>query len=164
LGKASRIMDNSGIIRGPHRDDKWQAARDMRRLMTPMEERLWDRLRAGKVPGLHFRRQQVIDGFIADFYCHQAGIIVEVDGEIHHSRAEYDKERDRAIAARGFDTLRFTNDEVRDRLDEVVGRIEAACRLRQPLLSADASAGATSGEPTPPGATGADAAAPGDPP
>ena len=124
-------MDNSGIIRGPHRDAKWQAAHDMRRTMTPTEERLWGRLRADRVQGLHFRRQQVIDGFIADFYCHEVGVVVEVDGEVHRFQAEYDEERDKIIAARGFAILRFTNDEVLNSLDEVVGRIAAACRLRR---------------------------------
>ncbi|NJL61087.1 MAG: DUF559 domain-containing protein [Methylacidiphilales bacterium] len=42
--------------------------------------------------GLHFSRQQIIDGFIADFYCHAAGFMIEVDGEIHDRQMEYDLE------------------------------------------------------------------------
>ena len=47
--------------------------------MTPAEKLLWQEIRANKL-GVRFRRQQVIQGFIVDFYCHQAGLVVEVDG------------------------------------------------------------------------------------
>ncbi len=50
--------------------------------MTSAEKLLWQELRANKL-GVHFRRQQVIAGFIVDFYCHKADLIVEVDGETH---------------------------------------------------------------------------------
>ena len=50
--------------------------------MTPAEKILWQELRANKL-GVHFRRQQAIAGFIVDFYCHKAGLVVEVDGDIH---------------------------------------------------------------------------------
>jgi very-short-patch-repair endonuclease len=57
----------------------------------------WQHLRANQLNGLHFRRQQIIDGFIADFYCHVARLVIEVDGEIHQQQAEYDAERDRVL-------------------------------------------------------------------
>ena len=57
--------------------------------MTPAEKILWQELRANK-PGFHFRRQQVIAGFIVDFYCHKAALVVEVDGDIHHLKQEED--------------------------------------------------------------------------
>ncbi len=62
---------------------KVERTKEFRRQMTPEEKILWQRLRANRLNGLHFRRQQIIDGFIVDFYCHSAGVVVEVDGEIH---------------------------------------------------------------------------------
>jgi very-short-patch-repair endonuclease len=106
---------------------KLARARQLRREMTPTERALWTQLRDHRMCGLHFRRQQVIDGFIVDFYCHAARLIIETDGGIHTQQAEYDVERDRAIAARGLQILRFTNDEVRYQLHTVLERIAAAC-------------------------------------
>jgi very-short-patch-repair endonuclease len=58
---------------------KLERAKELRREMTPAEKLLWQEVRANKL-GVRFRRQQVIQGFIVDFYCHQAGLVVEVDG------------------------------------------------------------------------------------
>ena len=95
-------------------------ARDMRREMTTAEAILWTRLRRNGL-GVNFRRQQIIDGFIADFYCHSAALAVEVDGATHE--AEYDQERDRIFAEHGITTLRFTNQEVFIRIGFVVSRL-----------------------------------------
>jgi very-short-patch-repair endonuclease len=62
--------------------EKLQRAKELRREMTPAEKILWQELRANKV-GVHFRRQQVIAGFIVDFYCHKASLVIEVDRDIH---------------------------------------------------------------------------------
>ena len=69
-------------------------ARRLRQQMTAEEKQLWQRLKGNRL-GFHFRRQQVIDGFIVDFYCHAVGLVIEVDGEIHERQAESDAERDR---------------------------------------------------------------------
>jgi very-short-patch-repair endonuclease len=98
----------------------------MRRDMTRAEARLWDRLRQNRLGGLHFRRQQVIDGFIADFYCHAAGLIVEADGSVHAGQAEYDAMRDRVVSARGLVVLRFTNSRIDADIDGVLAEIAAA--------------------------------------
>ena len=52
--------------------EKVAQARRLRKQMTEAEKRLWERLRGNRVDGVHFRRQQIIDGFIVDFYCHAA--------------------------------------------------------------------------------------------
>lgn len=102
--------------------------------MTPSEAKLWDHLRAGRLGGLKFRRQQIIDGFIADFYCHSAGLVVEVDGAVHESQREYDRERDRAIAAHGLRVLRVTNDEVEQDIEAVLRSILQNLTPQPPLL------------------------------
>ena len=111
-----REPDTSGIVFGQHSDEKRDAAYRMRREMTPAEDALWRRLRSSRLSGLHFRRQQIVDGFIVDFFCREAGLVVEVDGAVHEMQRDYDAERDQVLEVRGLRVLRFTNDEVlRDR-------------------------------------------------
>ena len=53
-------------------------AKEMRREMTPAERKLWESLRSNRLGGFHFRRQQIIGPYFADFYCHEAGLIIEI--------------------------------------------------------------------------------------
>jgi very-short-patch-repair endonuclease len=121
-------QENRWIITATHRTDKREEARRMRRAMTPAETVLWQHLRASRLDGFHFRRQQIIDGFIADFYCHAARSVVEVDGGIHIAAADYDRERDRILTARGLRVLRITNDEVHNDLPSCLAAIRNAIR------------------------------------
>ena len=70
--------------------DKIKRAKELWRDMTPAENILWEHLRAKRFNNLKLRRQQIIAGFIVDFYCHSLGLIIEVDGEIHDRQQEYD--------------------------------------------------------------------------
>jgi very-short-patch-repair endonuclease len=98
-------------------------AREFRRAMTPAEVRLWKYLRGNRMHGLQFRRQQIIDGFIVDFYCHSVGLIVEVDGPIHASPDSYDVERDRILAGRNLHVMRFSNNAVLNNTQAVLTHI-----------------------------------------
>jgi very-short-patch-repair endonuclease len=102
-------------------------AKELRRNMTEEEQMLWYHLRANRLLGLRFRRQQVIDGFIADFYCHAAGLVVELDSSSHDQQADYDAERDRIFSARGLHVLRVRNEELRQQLRTVRRRIAELC-------------------------------------
>ena len=62
---------------------KLQRAKELREEMTEYEKILWNFLRRNGLHGFHFRRQQIIVGYIVDFYCHTANVVVEVDGEVH---------------------------------------------------------------------------------
>jgi very-short-patch-repair endonuclease len=106
---------------------KQQLAKEFRRQMTPEEKILWQHLRANRLNNLHFRRQQIIDGFLADFYCHAAALVIEVDGKIHEQQVEYDAERDKVLSARELRLLRIKNEEVTQELDKVLMRIVQAC-------------------------------------
>ena len=90
----------------------------MRRQPTELEKRLWRHLSGSQLGGFKFRRQTVLKPFIADFFCPAKGLIVEIDGETHP--ASSDEMRDAQLAARGFETIRFTNDEVRDNMEGVL--------------------------------------------
>ena len=119
------------IITGQRPAEKLTLARQMRRLPTPAEAKLWYHLRAGRLNGLHFRRQQVIDGFIADFYCHSVGLVIELDCEVHQDRAEYDAERDRILEERGLRILRLPNSAIETDCAAALLQIAGHARLPQ---------------------------------
>jgi very-short-patch-repair endonuclease len=124
-------MGEAGIVRGQGvADEKLARAKELRSDMTPEEKILWARLRTNKLNGLHFRRQQIIDGFLADFYCHAAGVVLELDGLIHLKQVGYDQERDRVIAAHNLLVVRVPNDEIMSNLDNLLKRIESLCYSR----------------------------------
>ncbi len=107
--------------------EKISRAKQLRRELTPAERKLWSRLRARRLVGFHFRRQQIIEPYIVDFYCHRTALIVEVDGGIHAEQEAYDRCRGQVLAERGFRVMRFTNDEVMHNLDRVLEVILNAC-------------------------------------
>ena len=104
-----------------------ERARELRRNMTPAEKILWEKVRHNRMNRLQFRRQQIIDGYIVDFYCHEKALIVEVDGDIHDQQISYDAERDTHLTSRGFQILRFANEEIADNLKMVLQKISTAC-------------------------------------
>ncbi|HLH25952.1 MAG TPA: DUF559 domain-containing protein [Chloroflexota bacterium] len=119
-------LEGRQVVRGQRiARPKLERAKRLRREMTPEERRLWERLRRSQLHGLHFRRQQVIDGFTVDFYCATAGLIVEVDDPVHETQPAYDGERDEILMVRGLRILRVPNEDVRQRLDAVLARIVA---------------------------------------
>ena len=95
--------------------------------MTPAEKILWQELRANKL-GVHFRRQQVIEGFIVDFYCHKAALVIEVDGDIHDLQQEEDARREKVLRGMGLRVVRFRNEEVVRDLSAVVGKVRGLLR------------------------------------
>jgi len=72
---------------------RFEQARFLKKVQTEAESFLWQRLRNRKLNGFKFRRQHPIDKYIADFYCHETKLIIEVDGEIHLNNHQivYDK-------------------------------------------------------------------------
>jgi very-short-patch-repair endonuclease len=94
--------------------------------MTPQEKILWGKLRARRFEGCKFRKQMWLAGYIADFACPEARLVVEADGSQHADDAEYDDARSAAFARLGWRTLRFWNNEVTENLDGVLTAIGAA--------------------------------------
>ena len=103
----------------------FENAKELRRSMTEAEEILWKHLRNSKLHGLKFRRQHPVDIFIADFYCHQKKLIIELDGNIHDilEQKEYDEGRTFILEEKGFKILRFKNEEILNDLENVLERI-----------------------------------------
>ncbi len=106
--------------------EKLERARELRREMTSAEKILWQELRENKL-GVHFRRQQIIAGFIVDFYCHSASLVIEVDGSIHNeeTQKENDMKREKALNEMGLQIVRFKNEEVEKELPQVLIKIRA---------------------------------------
>jgi very-short-patch-repair endonuclease len=100
-----------------------EAARDLRKNLTPAEEYLWQALKSKQLNGLRFRSQHPVGNFILDFYCPSCKLVVEVDGSIHDDRQDYDLARTQALEAYGYFVLRFTNDEVLGDRDTVLAKI-----------------------------------------
>ena len=69
-------------------------------------------LRHRQLAGIKFLRQKPIDGYIVDFYCAALGLVVEIDGDSHADKAEYDTERTHILNAYGLCVVRYTNEEV----------------------------------------------------
>ena len=99
-------------------------ARSMRHALTEAELRLWNQIRSRRLGGAKFRRQVPMAGFIADFLCAEAKLIVEIDG-VQHAESAYDAARDVKLRERGFRVLRFWNDDVMRDLDGVCATILA---------------------------------------
>ena len=103
--------------------EKIKRAKELRQNMTPAEKILWQKLRAKRFKGLKFRRQQIIEGFIVDFYCHSLGLVIEIDGEIHDKQKKYDREREKILLAKDLCVLRFSNQQVIENISLVLESI-----------------------------------------
>jgi very-short-patch-repair endonuclease len=100
-----------------------EAARKLRNNLTPAETRLWQALKNKQLEGLRFRCQHPVGNFILDFYCPACKLVVEVDGEIHLDRVEYDDRRTDKLAEYNYTLLRFSNDRVMNDLPNVLAEI-----------------------------------------
>ena len=103
-------------------------ARNLRRHMTKEEAMLWYQFLRLYQPKFH--RQYVIGNYIADFYCHQAKLVVELDGSQHYTPEEraYDKKRTDYLQAQGLRVLRFSNLDVVRQFRHVCEAIDTAIK------------------------------------
>jgi very-short-patch-repair endonuclease len=113
-------------LHGNSRPSTYENARDLRKVQTKAEGKLWQALRNEKVCNLKFRRQHAFDDYILDFYCHKMKLAVEVDGEVHNDPevAAYDVVRTNNLNENGITVLRFTNEEVEKNSKAVIQKIK----------------------------------------
>ena len=99
-------------------------AEELRKNPTEDEKLLWQHLKAKQL-GVRFKRQHPMWKYIADFYCHELKLVIEVDGSVHNLKEvmEYDKVREEDIISFGIKVIRFTNTEIRTDITSVVQRI-----------------------------------------
>ena len=107
----------------PYKKELKPRARALRQNMTDAEQLLWARLRRKQVLGVQFYRQKPIVGYIVDFYCPAAKLVVELDGGQHFEPAELIKDQYRTaqLEALGLKVIRFDNRQVLVELEAVVG-------------------------------------------
>ena len=115
--KTSMFYGASNII--------FQNAHQLRKNQTDAEKLLWNQLKL-KPFGCKFRRQHPLGLFIADFYCHKAKLVIEIDGSIHLKEDVIvrDRERQKMIEEDGLSVLRFTNQQVYKNIAQVLITIE----------------------------------------
>jgi type I restriction enzyme R subunit len=107
-------------------------ARELRQNQTPAEEVLWELLRNRQLMGAKFRRQHQFGEYVCDFFCHDAKLVVECDGEPHSetARIKHDAKRDAYLRSQGLTVVRFANDRV---LNDTAGVLqEIASHLPSP--------------------------------
>ena len=121
-------MKNNSRIRGTTQEIE-QAARKLRKNLTPAEARLWQALRNKQLEGLRFRRQHSVGNFILDFYCPSCKLVVEVDGAIHTHQTDYDNARTAQLTKHGYKVLRFSNEQVMNDLPQVLADIKRVALL-----------------------------------
>jgi very-short-patch-repair endonuclease len=108
-----------------------QRSRDLRRPLTPTEAKVW-RAVCNRQIGFKIRRQQPIGRFILDFYCAEAKLAIEIDGDVHADpdQAQYDAARTQWLKERGYAVVRFKVQQVDHDLSSVLEAIRRACEHR----------------------------------
>jgi very-short-patch-repair endonuclease len=107
----------------------YQLCRELRSQQTPAEEALWSVLRNRQLNDLKFRRQHPLGRYIADFYCAEKRLVVELDGAVHQKPEQqtYDQIRNEELEARDLTVLRISNSEVEENLEGVLAKILTGC-------------------------------------
>ena len=110
----------------------FELAKKLRNNQTEAEMYLWDNLQRLKHLKIRFKRQHPVLYFIADFYCHKAKIIIEVDGGYHDIPEQYlyDRNRENELNELGLKVVRFTNEEVLNSIEKVLKTIEKEIKER----------------------------------
>lgn len=110
-GASKRIFDNANALR---------------KKSTAAEDLLWQLIRNRRIMGYKFRRQHPLKEYIADFYCHEALLVIELDRSIHELEhiKHYDQHRETLINELGITVLRFTNEAIFSEADQVIKTIE----------------------------------------
>lgn len=116
-------MKNTNRIRGTTPEIE-EAARRLRKNLTTAEAILWEKLRNKQLDGLRFRCQHPVGNFILDFYCPSRKLVIEIDGDIHKERAEYDNARTSKLEEYGYRVIRFSNERVMNDLQGVLDEIK----------------------------------------
>jgi len=98
-------------------------ARKLRKNQTQAEKLLWERLRKDQL-GVRFLRQKPLWPYIADFYCAQYRLCIEIDGSSHQDKEEYDAQRTAYLYDHHVSVIRFTNDDVESNTDMVIDFIK----------------------------------------
>ena len=107
----------------PYRSDLVEKARKLRNNATPGEKRLWKYISRKQIHGYDFDRQTPIDAYIVDFFCKRLRLAIELDGQYHDFKVEYDERRQKRIESHGVQFIRFTEKEIIEDIDPILEEI-----------------------------------------
>ena len=131
-GEGGGSTSSYGLIRNQKiNPKKLELARQFRKNPTESEDAVWQMLRNRQIRNLKWRRQQVIDGFIADFYCAELNVVLEIDGSVHDKEEvkEYDAYRTSVFESKGIKTFRLRNEDCdKQHLTELIENIIKSVR------------------------------------
>ena len=104
----------------------FKRAKDLKKEMTLAEKILWKELRNSKLEGYKFRRQHPIGKFIADFYCHEKKLVIELDGGIHDNADVRERDEGRTFELEKFElcVIRFRNEDIIGNLNNILNQIK----------------------------------------
>ncbi len=103
-------------------------ARELRNQLTPPEKQFWNTLREMSFyKEIRFNRQKPVGEYIVDFYCHEYGLVIEIDGDTHGQKETQIKDQKRTafLESKGLRVIRFTNPEVLHNIDGIMESLES---------------------------------------
>ncbi len=120
----------------PYNAKLTERSRQLRKNMTDAEMILWSKIKMKQLNGYQFLRQKPIGGYIIDFFCMKAKLVIEIDGGQHFLEdiVDYDKHRDKYLKSLGLTVLRFTNNDIQENIEGVMDIILENLRTKSPLI------------------------------
>ncbi len=147
--KAKDVFENSPFVKGwqsegltgylklPYNSKLKDRARELRKAGNLSEVLLWNELKQKKILGYDFTRQQIIGNYIVDFHCPKLNLVIEIDGESHNYKGEYDVERDKFLQSLGLIVLHFNDLDIKRSLGNVLESIKSSIERNTPSANAD---------------------------
>ncbi|HEY6095899.1 MAG TPA: ATP-dependent RNA helicase HrpA [Gallionellaceae bacterium] len=134
LSPRGRAREGGSAHHPPLPETLKQHARELRKNATDAEQLMWQLLRRNQILGCGFRRQHLLGEYVLDFYCHEARLVVELDGGQHNEGAQqkYDETRTRYLNGQGLTVLRFWNNEVLENTEGVLQAIYDGLKAKLP--------------------------------
>ncbi|MCL2338534.1 MAG: DUF559 domain-containing protein [Proteobacteria bacterium] len=114
------------ILNLPFNPKLQNRARELRTHSTLSEVLLWNKLKNKQFFGLDFDRQKIIGNYIVDFYCPQLELVIEIDGQSHDWKGEYDVDRNNYLIGLGLYVLHIDDKDVKQNMDSILGRLQSA--------------------------------------
>jgi very-short-patch-repair endonuclease len=104
----------------------YELSRQLRKVLTPAEKKLWLAIRGNKLNGVNFRRQHALGRYIIDFVSVKRKLAIELDGNQHLQQSDYDIQRSAYLESLGYKVVRFWNNQVMNDIEGVIRSIKAA--------------------------------------
>jgi len=121
----------------PYNPELRERAKELRKAGNLCEVLLWKKLSKKKFNGYDFDRQKIIGNYIVDFFCVDCNVVIEIDGNSHDDKIEYDNERDKYLEGLGLTVIHILAKDILNNLNDVMNLLENHPALRAPLLGGE---------------------------